>query len=312
MALQELFRANGKLLLSGEYLVLDGALALALPTRLGQTLQLKTGERPGIEWESRDVDDNIWYHGHFRLPNWDLQESSDEATGQTLQKIGRAIHALQPGWLKDMHGVKIVTRLEFPRHWGLGSSSTLLALLAMASGADPYALLDASFGGSGYDLACAASDGPLLFQRNAGKAHFVKIPFSPVFQKQLYFVYLGKKQDSREGIARYRALAQQDRAALREISRLSWEIATASSFHDFCTSLDAHESCISDALQLPRAKELFFPDFQGSIKSLGAWGGDFVLAASSLPPSDVHSYFSARGYEVCLQYENIILSHYQS
>jgi len=312
MAPQEQYRANGKLLISGEYFVLDGALALALPTRLGQTLQLMPGEQPGIEWESRDVDGNIWYHGHFRLPTWDLLESSDEATGQNLQKIGRALHALQPGWLKDTDCVKIVTRLEFPRHWGLGSSSTLLALLGMASGADPYALLDASFGGSGYDLACAASDGPLLFQRSEGKAYFVKIPFSPVFQKQLYFVYLGKKQDSREGIARYRAFVHQDRAALREISRLSWEIATASSFHQFCTSLDAHESYIADAMQLPRAKELFFSDFQGSIKSLGAWGGDFVLAASALPPMAIKRYFSAKGHEVCLQYEDMILSPHES
>ena len=29
---------------------------------------------------------------------------------------------------------------------------------------------------------------------------------------------------------------------------------------------------------MPRAQDLYFPDFKGVIKSLGAWGGDFVLA----------------------------------
>lgn len=303
------FRANGKLLLSGEYFVLDGALALALPTRLGQTLLCTPGKYPGVEWESWDNEGNIWFRGHFRLPDWHPLESIGEATALTLQKIGQALLHLQPAWLKDTNAIKITTQLEFPRYWGLGSSSTLLALLAEASGADPYAMLDASFGGSGYDLACAAAQGPLLFQRNGGVPHFVQIPFYPDFHQHLFFVYLGKKQDSREGISRYRTFAGKDSATLGKISQLSWEMATATNFTRFCALLEIHESCIADALQLPRAKELYFNDFQGSIKSLGAWGGDFVLAATTLPYSAVTTYFRKKGFEVCLPYADMILSH---
>jgi mevalonate kinase len=306
MAILQQFRANGKLLISGEYFVLDGALALALPTRLGQTLVLTKGESPGIEWESRDADGQVWFRSHFRLPDWYPIASTDAAASQTLQKIGQTILDLQPNWLKETGAVKIVTQLEFPRHWGLGSSSTLLALLSKASGADPYALLEASFGGSGYDLACATAQGPLLFQRNAGAPHFVQIPFYPDFHQQLYFVYLGKKQDSREGIARYRTLAREDRNTLEAISKLSWGMAIATDLTHFCTLLEAHESLIANALQLPRAKELYFKDFQGSIKSLGAWGGDFVLAATALPPEAVTTYFQEKGFEVCLPYEDLI------
>lgn len=309
MSTRKQFKANGKLLLSGEYFVLDGALALALPTQLGQSLTVTMGDRPGVEWESRDADGQVWFRGYFRLPDWDPFENTDEATGQSLQKIGQAILHLQPHWLKGTDAVKIVTQLEFPRNWGLGSSSTLLALLAEASGTDPYALLKASFGGSGYDIACATARGPLLFQRNADVPHYVQIPFDPEFRRQLYFVYLGKKQNSREGITRYRSFARENRDTLEAISKLSWEMATATDLAHFCTLLDTHELLVSDTLQLPRAKELYFNDFQGSIKSLGAWGGDFVLAATTLPATATSAYFQKKGFGVCLPYEHLILRH---
>lgn len=35
------FKSNGKLLLTGEYLVLDGAVALALPTKMGQIMTVE-------------------------------------------------------------------------------------------------------------------------------------------------------------------------------------------------------------------------------------------------------------------------------
>ncbi len=83
-------------------------------------------------------------------------------------------------------------------------------------------------------------------------------------------------------------------------------MAIATDLTHFCTLLEAHESLIANALQLPRAKELYFKDFQGSIKSLGAWGGDFVLAATALPPEAVTTYFQEKGFEVCLPYEDLI------
>ena len=53
-------RAQGKLLLTGEYFVLDGALSLALPVRYGQTLQVLPSEKPGrLTWISRDADGTV-------------------------------------------------------------------------------------------------------------------------------------------------------------------------------------------------------------------------------------------------------------
>jgi len=47
-----------------------------------------------------------------------------------------------------------------------------------------------------------------------------------------------------------------------------------------------------------------FSDFSGSIKSLGAWGGDFVLVAHSENPT---AYFKEKGYEVIFSYHQMVL-----
>jgi len=55
---------------------------------------------------------------------------------------------------------------------------------------------------------------------------------------------------------------------------------------------------------LQTVQEALFDDFRGVIKSLGAWGGDFVLAISKDNPTD---YFKERGFEVVIPYHEMIL-----
>ena len=46
--MEKTFYSNGKLLLTGEYVVLDGATALAIPTKYGQYLEISASEKKGI------------------------------------------------------------------------------------------------------------------------------------------------------------------------------------------------------------------------------------------------------------------------
>ena len=46
------FYSNGKLLLTGEYLVLDGANAFAVPTKFGQNLIVEKIVEPQLIWGS--------------------------------------------------------------------------------------------------------------------------------------------------------------------------------------------------------------------------------------------------------------------
>jgi hypothetical protein len=78
-------------------------------------------------------------------------------------------------------GGLVETHLEFDRSWGLGSSSTLISNIALWANINPYLLLEQSFGGSGYDVACAQANGPLLYIRNEFnpiiKTHTIELSF---------------------------------------------------------------------------------------------------------------------------------------
>ena len=57
--LKQKFYSNGKLLLTGEYMVLDGAIALAIPTKFGQSLTVEKLEEPKINWKSIDKNGKV-------------------------------------------------------------------------------------------------------------------------------------------------------------------------------------------------------------------------------------------------------------
>ena len=85
--------SNGKLLLTSEYLVLDGAKALAIPTKFGQDLIVQKIKEPSLIWESFDVENNCWFSAEFRLPDLRIvsetfdadSDDSKESIAQTLQ-----------------------------------------------------------------------------------------------------------------------------------------------------------------------------------------------------------------------------------
>jgi len=291
--------------------VLDGALALALPTKAGQTFHFEHGEeRAGqILWQSYDERQQCWFEGLFAAPGGACLHSTDDAAAQRLTQIFQAIAQLAGDWPKALTSVKIKAQLDFPRHWGLGSSSTLIAALAQYTGVDAFQLLAATFGGSGYDLACAFADGPIFYQLQEGKATWEAAPFAPPFKEHLYFVGLGAKQNSREGIAYYRARKfLTDKGLVQTLSELTKACANATTLVDFEDCLREHEQLIAKALDLPRVADLHFSDYNmGTIKSLGAWGGDFVLATSMATPEETRRYFLKKGFTDIFAYADMVL-----
>ncbi len=300
---------NGKLLLSAEYFVLDGAQALALPTKLGQSFAVRplAGKTNEIHWKSLTKQGSCWFEATFSLFPLQIIEANHPMTARRVLDLLENISRLRPSFWNKRQAFQVETRLDFSREWGLGSSSTLVSALSQWATVDPYQLLADTFGGSGYDLACAVANGPLLYQRQNQRGTYVETPFRPTFADQLYFVYLGKKQNSREGIQRYRSLTDKDEGLIRKISQLSLAMANATALPDFEKIILEHERLVSQTLQLDRAQNLHFSDFPGEIKSLGAWGGDFVLATSPFSPSETMNYFQQKGYNVIFSYHDLIL-----
>ena len=304
-----MLRANGKLLLTSEYYVLDGAHALALPTRFGQTMKVEElGEGGMLLWRSYTVDGDCWFKASFSLPDLIILETSDSETAKTLQGMLKILSSNKPDKFLTKNGLIISTHLDFPRRWGLGTSSTLIWLLGKWAGYNPYHLLFHTMGGSGYDIACAGAKGPLLYQlENYETTKVTQVDFLPPFQDQLYFVYLGKKQNSRNGIIHYRKMVTDKQKEINQLTEITNSIISCKKISEFNTLITEHEKIIGSSLKLPIVKKAYFKDFPGSIKSLGAWGGDFILVSSEIPYEKVKNYFNEKGLKVFLRYREMVL-----
>jgi mevalonate kinase len=300
------FYSNGKLLLTGEYVVLDGALSLALPTQYGQSLEVKPIMASKLIWQSFDENGDIWFENTFELDTIEIlkQVQHDEISKQLIQ-ILKAAKQLNPSFLISENGFKISCELSFNKDWGLGTSSTLINNIAQWAKIDPYKLLELSFGGSGYDIACAQHNSAITYQLNNNNKSVVKeIDFNPLFKECLYFLYLNKKQNSRDAILDYRSNSSNFTHNISEISEITLKIIACKSLTTFESLINQHESIISKLIKQQPIKELLFNDFHGSIKSLGAWGGDFVLVTSKQNPSD---YFKEKGFDTLIPYNQMIL-----
>ena len=296
------FYAKGKLLLTAEYAVLGGAKALALPTKLGQSLEITETTSGIITWKSVDVNGQLWYENSFDIKTFAPQQQND-AIGQRLQQHFLAINEVNPTLLVDADGLLFVSALEFDRNWGLGSSSTLVSLLAQWSEVNPYVLLQKVFGGSGYDIACATAEGALLYERtNAIHPTVTAVDFNPSFKDQLFFVYLNQKQDSQQAVAAFDSgmLTPQKMNIINGLTQSFLMNLTLVDFKDLMTQ---HEAIIASLINTTPIQKRLFNDYPGIIKSLGAWGGDFILACGAV---DTPNYFAQKGYNTCLTYQTLI------
>ncbi|TQO39447.1 mevalonate kinase [Arenibacter algicola] len=302
------YYSNGKLLITGEYLVLDGAQSLAVPTLYGQSLSVKETQDKLLTWKSLDDKGKPWFESDYELEDFDpitKNTVSEEALAisVTLKKILLEARKLNPSFLSTSQGYEITTALNFPREWGLGSSSTLINNIAQWAQIDAYVLLWNAFSGSGYDIACAQNNSPIIYQLKNSRPIVHSASFNPTFKSDLYFVYLNQKQNSRDGIAQYRNKEFNAFSAISQINSITQRILTCTRLSQFDKLIKKHESILSEILGTPTVEERLFPDFKGAIKSLGAWGGDFILATGNKTTPD---YFKEKGYATVIPYSKMV------
>jgi mevalonate kinase len=304
--MKKTFYSNGKLLITGEYVVLDGARALALPTKFGQNLIIEESDNNLIHWKSLDYDGSIWFEETIPFSSIIEKKQNDNLQNikNTLIEILHEAYKLNSNFITESKGYQIITELTFPKFWGLGTSSTLINNIAQWLEIDAYQLLKNSFGGSGYDLACAQNNTAIIYQLIEDKPIIETIVFHPEFTNKIYFVYLNKKQSSKEAIASYIEKQGSIEKTITIINDITKKVSNATEAKEFAIALQKHEIEMSNVLELSTVQESLFEDFDGVIKSLGAWGGDFVLAISKENPSD---YFKERGYTIIVPYSEMIL-----
>ena len=288
-------RGNGKLLITGEYLVLDGALALALPVSFGQKLEFTYHKEPTdtLRWKSLD-------HNGMEWVNKTYCKSEDQALASRDEQSFLAL--LANTVFQDEKLAEVTCHLEFDRHWGLGSSSTLIHCLASHYQRNPYELSAKSFGGSGYDIACAGHQTPILYQRNLEDVYVPTVEqatWAPNFTDQIYFVYLGQKQNSRDAIAHYKGLNQSDKP-IPEINELTQAVNNSGDFKETAYLIQKHERLMASVLKTPCLDEMLWKDSALVSKSLGAWGGDFCMVFFQGPMNDLQRIASSHSLDTVL------------
>lgn len=306
------FYSNGKLLLTAEYFVLNGATALALPTKFGQDLTVKKTNSKQLIWKSYTKNDNCWLKVAFNLPKLQIanatftseRDGGKDTIAEDLLKILLEVQQLNPKFLKEETGFEITTKLTFPRNWGLGTSSTLINNLAQWANVNPYKLLEKTFGGSGYDIACATCNSSILYTKNKNKPKVNLANFNPNFKENLYFVYLNKKQNSRFAIKKFKQNKHKITNQIEIVTQLTNQILKVKTLLEFEKILKEHEILTAKLLEQKPVQELLFSDYFGQTKSLGAWGGDFILATGN---EETPNYFKKKGFHTVIPYEKIIL-----
>ena len=156
------FQSNGKILLSSEYLVLDGAKSIALPSKKTQELHVTKKTMDSIVWKSYDHNNNLWFEEVFKLKKNKLSYDGEKnIISEKLLKLFNHIHKFKD--VSNSLGNQFITKLNFDRNWGLGTSSTFVNNLAKWAEINAYELLYSSFKGSGYDIACCDKNCPITY-----------------------------------------------------------------------------------------------------------------------------------------------------
>ena len=290
----ETFSASGKLMLFGEYLVLSGSLSLAIPLKWGQTLSVEKydhflweGYEKGNQWFSLSLDQDL-----------NIQQTNNQEAANILVKLLTVIRDKNPGINLQQ---KYRTEANFTLAWGIGSSSTLISLLTQWSNVDWRTLLESTFKGSGYDVACATANAPLLFSIN-GINEEVKL--NSTVTDQLLFVYSGKKQSSRDEIQKFNQ-HEVSREVVDNMNTIINKAIKANSIEEFEIQMNDSEDLLSNVLKRETIGTEYFSDYPFSTKSLGAWGGDFFMA-SYRKLKDAKTYFENKGFTTSYTYKELI------
>ncbi len=296
-------------MLTGEYAVLDGAKAISLPTKQGQHLSVTNQRSSDLTWKSLDHKGNVWFEAKISFFDFSVVKTTHDEHAEKLTKLFKGAVRLNSDFLSKWSGFKATTKLDFPIEWGLGSSSSLTNIVAQWADVNPLLLHFKINSGSGYDVATSAADYPITYQLIDDSVSYTEIDLEFPFFDNLYFVHLNRKQSSEAGIKYYLKTAKGRNELAKEITTISEEIMDCRDLRSFNKLLNEHEKLVSKSLRLSPMGTEFFSDFWGQIKSLGAWGGDFVLATSDRSEQETEKYFKDKGYHTVVKFDELFEFH---
>ena len=138
--------------------------------------------------------------------------------------------------------------IDFPLEWGLGSSSTLIYNIAQWAYISPFELHFKTCNGSGYDIACAQSEQPIIFSNDEDGPSYSTINFDPPFKQNLCLVHLNKKAKSYDAIKKIQSKRPFQINDLETINNLTDEVLEIKDLKGFEDWIMRHEKVVSQML----------------------------------------------------------------
>ncbi|CAI8381864.1 MAG: Uncharacterised protein [Owenweeksia sp. TMED14] len=283
------FRANGKLLLTSEYAVLNGAKAIAVPTKRGQTLTYTNGPKQ-LYWTAYRNDGSIWIEGSVE-------------TGDHLKHVKNLLtEAMKIAGKLEFPTGHVTTTLEFPQEWGWGSSSTLTSLIAQWFKINAMELHFKTSNGSGYDVACAQSNQPIFYEKKGNRFNITPVSLENWPTSNIYFKYLGHKINSQKEIDNYNKKTPKD---VEVFTLLTKKISKVRTIKNMIRLVNRHEFLMSKHLNQKSPLQNLFQDSKIGKKSLGAWGGDFALLI--IESTEQVDYLKGQNIKTFFSWNDVIL-----
>ncbi len=300
--MNSIFKSHGKLLITGEYFVLKGAKSLSIPTKFFQTLKIENIKESKLIWVSYDKNNDSWIEATFDMSNLKILSTKNKET-LFLKKLLCSAQKINSNFLKTSSGFKVVSTMNFERSWGLGSSSTLINNISKWANINPFKLHSLVSSGSGYDIASAIANSPIIYELINNEPKYHEITFDPIFHNNLFFIYMNKKQKSEDEVDYFNTNVKVSEKTIKLISSITEKIVECKNLDSFQNLIVEHEKILSTELKRKMIKTILFNDYRGEIKSLGAWGGDFVMAAG---PNNSKEYFQKKGYKTVFSFKDIL------
>ena len=128
--------------------------------------------------------------------------------------------------------------------------------------------------------------------------------FSPPFKDNLFFIHLNKKVDTQLEVSKFLNYKNEYSNEILKINSLGEMIVKEKNQKQFNEMIKEHEEIISKIIYKKPIQSILFKDFYGQIKSLGSWGGDFILASGD---NETPKYFSKKGFETIIPFSEMKL-----
>jgi mevalonate kinase len=296
------YRSNGKLMLTGEYLALQGATTFAVPLIFGQELEIEEVAHPLVYWRTL-FKDKIIFHAIFETDQFNVLETSDTEKSDWIRSVFLAIRDQKDDFLKDS-GAEATAKIDLPMNYGWGSSSSFITNLCKWADVNPFWVNMKVGGGSGYDIACANANKPILYHNEINMPKFHEVDYNPDFLHNMWFIFQENKMNTADAIRGFRSKQIKD-SVVNRVSEISKKWIDAASIEEVMEMMREHETIISECVSMDSIADEY-KDFNGEVKSLGAWGGDFMLAVSSMSGADVISYFEGKGRPTMFNWKEIV------